>query len=445
MINLINIPSYAKFALDTLEKNGYDAYIVGGCVRDNMLGMSASDYDITTNALPHQVYEVFKNYHVIDTGIKHGTVTVVVEKMPLEITTYRIDGEYKDNRRPEQVTFTKNIEDDLARRDFTINAMAYNEKRGIVDCFGGRADLEKKIIRCVGDADTRFTEDALRILRALRFASVLGFGIEQKTKISIHKNKELLKNIAKERICTEFFKLICGKNADKIIDEYKDVIAVFIPQIEGIFDFDQHSKYHIYDVWGHSVCALSHTEPKLHLRLAALFHDIGKADCFTLDENGEGHFYSHAKKSVEHTRDILNSLRCDNATKHDVLKLIEYHDAQICETKKSIKKWLGRLGENLFFDLICLQKADTLSHAKPYIAPRVSALEKIEFLAKEVIAEGECFSLKHLAVNGRDMISLGFKGKQIGNALDELLALVIDGKIENDRNALIEKAKTMQN
>jgi len=444
VIELIKIPSYAKTILDTLQKNGYDAYIVGGCVRDNMLGRGASDYDITTNALPHQVYEVFKAYHVIDTGIKHGTVTVVIEKMPVEITTYRIDGEYKDNRRPECVSFTKNIEDDLARRDFTINAMAYNEKRGLVDCFGAQSDLKGKIIRCVGDADTRFTEDALRILRALRFASVLGFEIEEKTKISIHKNKELLKNIAKERICIEFFKLICGKNADKIIDEYKDVIAVFIPQIEAMFGFEQHSKYHIYDVWQHSVCALSHTKPKLCLRLAALFHDIGKKDCFTLDENGEGHFYSHAKKSAEHTRDILNLLRCDNATKHDVLKLIEYHDAQICETKKSIKKWLGRLDEELFFDLICLQKADTLAHAKSYIEDRLSALDKIEVLAKEVIDEGECFSLKHLAVDGHDMLSLGFEGKQIGNVLDRLLTLVIEGKIENDTNALIAKAKMMQ-
>ena len=445
MIKLIKIPSYAKIILDTLEKKGYGAYIVGGCVRDNLLGRGASDYDITTNALPHQVCEIFKNYHVIETGLKHGTVTVVIEKIPIEITTYRIDGKYKDNRRPECVSFTKNIEEDLSRRDFTINTMAYNEKVGIVDCFGGQGDLKEKIIRCVGDADTRFKEDALRILRALRFASVLGFEIEEKTKISIHKNKELLKNIAKERICAEFFKLICGKNADKVIDEYKDVIAVFIPQIEGVFDFEQHSKYHIYDVWRHSICTLSHTKPKLHLRLAALFHDIGKKDCFSLDENGEGHFYSHAKKSIKHARDILNSLRCDNATKHNVLKLIEYHDAQICETKKSIKKWLGRLGEELFFDLICLQKADTLAHAKPYIAPRVSALDKIEALAKEVLDEGECFSLKHLCVDGHDMLSLGFKGKDIGNTLDELLQLVIDGKIENDRNALVEKAKTIKN
>lgn len=442
---MIKIPPYAKKALDILNENGYSAYIVGGCVRDMLLGTVPCDYDITTNALPEQIKSIFNQYHVIETGIKHGTITVVIDKKPLEITTYRIDGEYKDNRRPESVIFTDNVNYDLARRDFTINAMAYNQKSGLVDIFGGKDDLSRKLIRCVGDATTRFKEDALRILRALRFASVLCFDIDKSTSISIHENKALLKNIAAERIQAEFFKLICGKNAARIINEYKDVIAVFAPKIESIFDFEQHSKYHIYDVWEHSICTLSHTEPKLTLRLAALFHDIGKSDCFTIDENGAGHFYSHAKFSTDHTRDILNALKCDNATKNNVLKLISYHDAVLCDSKKSIKKWLSKLGEELFFDLISLQKADTLAHNPNHIGKRIEQLDKIKNLTDEVILEGECFSLKDLAVNGHDMISVGIKGEKIGHTLKELLSLVIDSKIENKKKALIEMAKKLNN
>lgn len=441
---MIKIPSYAMLALDTLEKNGYSAHIVGGCVRDSLLGFKPYDYDITTNAAPEQICSVFSDYHTIKTGAKHGTVTVVIGNSSVEITTYRIDGKYTDNRRPDSVTFTDRLEQDLARRDFTINAMAYSPRRGITDCFGGRGDLEAKIIRCVGDADVRFNEDALRILRALRFASVLDFEIEDKTKKSIIKNKQLLNNIASERIQTEFFKLICGKNAAKIIDEYKDVIAVFVPQIVPMFGLEQHTKYHIYDVWRHSVYTLKYTAPDLVLRLAALFHDIGKPDCFTIDENGCGHFYSHALYSVSHTRNILNSLKCDNATKHRVLTLIEYHDACICETKKSVKKWLGRLGSEQFFALLSLQTADSRAHAPPFCNERPVQIERIRTVAAQVIHENECFSLKDLAVNGRDMIALGLEGKQIGHALSALLEMVINGEVQNEAKTLIEKTKNLE-
>lgn len=438
---MIFIPPYARKAIDILTNAGYDAYIVGGCVRDALLGKDANDYDITTNALPQNTAEVFSSYHVIDTGIKHGTVTVVIDKMPIEITTFRIDGEYKDNRRPENVEFTANIQDDLARRDFTINAMAYSPEKGIVDCYNGRDDLKSKIIRCVGDADTRFNEDALRILRALRFASVLGFDIHAETKKSIHKNSSLLKNIASERIQAEFFKLVCGENAAKIVSEYKDVLAVFMPQISKMFGFEQRNKYHNLDVWNHSLKAFSYTEQKLCLRLAALFHDIGKPDSYTVDENGCGHFYSHAKTSISLTRDILNSLKCDNATKHRVIVLIENHDNIIHPTKKNIKKMLGKLDKEVFFELMELQKADSYAHAEPYDSERISYIDEIISLAKEIINEGECFSTKMLAVDGHDMISIGLSSTRIGKMLSTLLDLVISGKVENEKNTLIETAK----
>lgn len=443
--SLNNLPEYALTALAALELNGFYANIVGGCVRDLFLNKMPYDYDITTNALPEQICEVFKGYHCIKTGIKHGTVTVVINKTPVEITTYRIDGKYTDSRHPDSVTFTDRLDEDLARRDFTINAMAYNPSRGVTDIFGGQTDLEKRLIRCVGDADTRFNEDALRILRALRFAAVLEFDIEKSTAMSIHANKQLLKNIAAERIRAEFFKLICGNSAAKILDEYKDVFAVFIPQLMPMFGFEQHSKYHCYDVWRHSLCALEHTEPLPILRLGALFHDIGKPDVFTLDENGCGHFYSHAVRSVSLTRDILASLKCDNATARSVLTIIENHDICIADSKKSIKKWLGRLGEKRFFMLIALQKADAAAHCAPYCTARPPQLEHIRQTAEKIIREGECFSLCDLAVNGRDMIALGFSGKQIGCVLDMLLNSVINGETENEKHSLTEKAEKFKN
>lgn len=438
---MLQIPSYAQTAIETLEQVGYTAYIVGGCVRDALLGKEPNDFDITTSAQPNEVAEIFAKYHVIDTGLKHGTLTVVIEKVPVEITTYRIDGEYTDNRHPASVRFTDKIEDDLARRDFTVNAMAYSDKRGLVDCFGGMCDLENGIIRCVGNADARFGEDALRILRALRFAATLGFEIESETKQSIIKNRFLLKNIAAERIQAEFFKLICGKSAVSIIDEYRDVFAVFMPQIEAMFGFEQNNKHHCCDVWEHSLCALSHTDAVLTLRLAALFHDIGKPDVYSVGADGEGHFYAHPKKSVEHTRDILNALKCDNATKRRVLTLIEYHDAMINPNKKSVKKWLSKLGEDMLFELTALQAADSYAHAEEYVAPRINQIEEIRRIMREVIAEGECFSLKELAVNGSDMAEIGFVSRQIGNVLKVLLEAVISGEEINDRQRLMNRAR----
>lgn len=437
------LPPYVQTALHILAQHGYEAYIVGGCVRDSLLGKTPADYDITTNALPQQVLAAFGGFHTIETGLQHGTVTVVLEKIPVEITTYRIDGDYIDNRHPEQVTFTAKLQDDLARRDFTVNALAYHPKTGLVDWFGGVEDLQSGRIRCVGEPDRRFGEDALRIMRALRFSSVLGFEIETETERSIHKNRALLTQIAMERIQSEFFKLLCGAAPTPLLDAYRDVIAIFMPEIAPMFGFDQHSKYHDSDVWGHSLRAFAAIEEQsLPLRLAALLHDVGKPDCFTLDEAGNGHFYGHTKQSEALARRILNRLRCDNATKHAVLTLVQYHDAQIAASKKSVKRWLGRLGEPMFFDLLALQAADASAHAAPYVKPRLQALAEIRAIAHAVLEEGACFSLRDLAVNGSDMIQLGLEGVQIGKTLRLLLDSVIDGALINEKQTLINFVKT---
>ena len=439
---MMYLPPYARTALSVLEQSGYEVYIVGGCVRDSLLGLTPFDYDITTNALPQQVLAAFCAFHTIETGIKHGTVTVLIDNQPVEITTFRIDGDYRDNRRPEHVTFTANLEGDLARRDFTVNAMAYREQTGLVDLFGGQADLKNKCIRCVGVPDVRFGEDALRIMRALRFAAVLGFGIEQDTAQSIHKNRLLLQNIASERIQAELFKLLCAAAAEHVLDAYRDVLAVFMPEIVPMFGFDQHSKYHDSDVWEHSLRAFAAIkEKKLPLRLAVLLHDIGKPASFTQDEDGTGHFYGHAKQSVSLARGLLNRLRCDNATKQTVLTLIEYHDTQLAPTPKSVKRWLGRLGSELFFDLIRLQEADSAAHAAPYVTERLNALGQIRAMAQEALDEGACFSLRDLAVGGHDMLALGLRGPKVGAALQYLLGLVIEGNIENEKKALLRAAR----
>lgn len=441
---IIDVPLYVQKAIDCLKEDGYSAYIVGGCVRDSLLGVCPYDYDITTNALPEDIIRVFSGEKMFDAGLKHGTVSVVLEGNVIEITTYRIDGEYIDSRRPERVEFTDKIEQDLARRDFTVNAMAYSREIGIVDCFWGKSDLEKRLVRCVGDADVRFSEDALRIMRALRFASVLGFDIEADTSQSIHKNKNLLKNIAAERIRDEFFKLICGSAAEKILREYRDVIAVFIPQIEQTFDFEQKSVYHNLDVYSHCVRAMIYAKPEPHLRMSALLHDIGKPACFTLDENGCGHMYKHAAKSAQMAREILNSLKCDNEIKHKVITLIEKHDLSIMPDRKNIKKWLGKLGEDMFFDLLEIKKADTYAQTPDITEKRIKEIEKIKEIAADVILEGECFSLKNLAVDGHDMIELGLDGKKIGEALSYLLEGVIESRFINGKEYLISEIKNRE-
>ena len=433
----MEIPKKSVTVFQLLGKAGYECFLVGGCVRDMLMGKAPHDIDITTNATPEEIKTVFSDFHTLDIGIKHGTVTVMLEDEPIEITTYRTESSYSDGRHPDKVVFTRNIRDDLSRRDFTSNAIAFSPKVGIVDPFGGRRDIENKLLRCVGTPEERFKEDSLRILRALRFASVLGFDIDEKTEKAMYNCKELISIVSPERIYSEITKLLCGKDAGRILSHYSDILAVALPEIKAMKGFDQHNFHHIYDVLNHTAKVVDSVYPAVHLRLAALFHDCGKPDCFSLDEKGVGHFYSHASISARKADEALLRLRCDNATREKVVKLVKIHDSPIEPDSKTVKKKLRKYGEDIFFDLIKLQRADNMGLSPDYLF-RQDTYNRLEEIARQIIEENQCFSLKDLAVNGTDMIELGLKGKDIGNALDFLLKAVMEEKCQNDRESLIK-------
>lgn len=434
-------PDSINNVISRLLSSGRKAYIVGGCVRDAFLQKTPNDYDVTTDALPEEIIDLFSDCTVIPTGLKHGTVTVISNGQPVEITTFRSDGEYTDHRHPEAVSFSRSFEDDAARRDFTVNAMAYNHTEGVIDIFGGVRDIQNKIIRTVGDPDKRFNEDALRILRALRFASVLGFEIENKTALSIHRNKNLLKNISAERIYSEFTKLLSGVGVRDILLEYYDVIACFIPEISPMIGFDQHNFHHIYDIWEHTINAVANIKNTKVLRLAAFFHDIGKPQTFSLSQDGVGHFYGHSVASVEIAQNVLKRLRADNDTISRVISIIKYHDMQIPEDKKIIRRHMSKLSPDTFSDLISMFRADTLALA-PQFKDREIHFANLESLAKQIIQEQSCFSLKSLAINGNDLLALGIPpGKQIGLILNSLLDMVIAEKIPNNKQALLNEVQ----
>ena len=437
---MLIIPEEVKTALTRLRKSGHEAYIIGGCVRDSLLGSEPKDYDITTSALPDETKAIFADMRVIETGIKHGTVTVLIHGMPLEITTFRIDSKYSDNRRPDSVTFTKSLYEDTARRDFTMNAVAVDENGDIVDHHGGCEDINNRLIRCVGDPDKRFSEDALRILRAVRFSSVLGFEIEENTKAAVFTNKELLKNISMERIASELIKMICGRNAASVIVEYADVISVVIPEIAAMKGFDQHNPYHLYDVLVHTAYVVENIPPEPILRLAALFHDIGKPPAFTMTD-GRGHFYGHAKIGAELTEKILTNLKVDNCTKDTVVKLVKLHDTPIEETETAVKRFLNKHGSNIFFMTLKLKRADELSKTEE-CRQRTAYLDRLQALAEDILSRDECFTVKQLKINGSDLIEIGYKpGKMLGSCLKEMLEKVMSGSLENDREILTEFAR----
>lgn len=430
---LVKLPRYVSEIIAKLEQAGYDAYAVGGCVRDMLLGKEPQDYDVTTSALPYQTEKVFEGYRIIETGLKHGTVTVLSEGKPIEITTFRIDGEYTDHRRPDVVSFTASLEEDLKRRDFTVNAMAYSESRGVIDCFGGRDDLEKGVIRCVGEPGKRFVEDGLRIMRALRFASVYGFSVEEKTAEKIHECKRLLKNIAAERIYSELVKLLCG-SCGKIIREFSDVLSVIIPEIDRCKGFLQYSKYHDKDVLEHIISTIEASPAEKNIRLAMLLHDLGKPDYFYM-ENGVGHFKGHAHGSAEIAQRVMRELKADRETADYVVDLVKYHDVALLDNPKVIKRQLARFGEKLFFDEITVHIADDMG--KVEAVRRVDQYKKIKAHAEEIVAERQCFSLRQLEVKGGDIAALGYKGEEIGKALDLLLNAVIDEKCANKKEELL--------
>ena len=437
----IILPIPALRALSVLEACGYEGYTVGGCVRDSLLGRAPNDWDITTNATPDEMKACFRDFRVIETGIRHGTLTVIVDGVQLEITTYRNDGEYLDNRHPVQVTFSEHIEDDLSRRDFTVNAMAYHPTRSLVDLFGGREDLQNRMICAVGDAKTRFCEDGLRILRAIRFASVLDFDIEEDTAKAVHECKNLLSGIAAERVREEFCKLICGRGAVRILREYIDVIAVFLPELSRCVGFEQNTKYHCYDVFEHTLQALALCEDTdLVTRLGILLHDIGKPLCYTEDEQG-GHFKGHAPVGVEITRNILSRLRFDNETVRRMELLVEWHDIPLSAEKKRVKRLMQRMSDADILRLLEIKRCDRLAHATDYreIPPELALIPSV---IDEIRTEDACLSLRTLAVGGDDLMELGIpKGKQIGEMLHVLLEEVIEERLPNEKNALLQAAK----
>ena len=433
----MEISQGAKIALELLHKAGYEAYLVGGCVRDLIMKIPAHDYDITTNATPEKMKKVFFGYTTIETGIKHGTITFLYNKEPIEITTYRIEGKYKDNRHPETVEFTTKLENDLSRRDFTMNALVYNENEGIIDLFGGQKDIANKTIRAIGVAENRFKEDALRILRAMRFSSQLGFEIEEETKKAMVKCAPLLHNISAERISQELNKLLIGKNVKNVILDCYEILGELLPEIKKMHGFDQCNKYHIYNVLEHTAISVESIDPVAHLRLAMLLHDTGKVYTFTRDENGTGHFYGHNKVSSEIAMDFLNRYKYDNFTKERVVQLVKIHDTPIEMDRIFIKKRLNRLGKDAFFDLLKVKRADNLAQNPKYFW--LDKLNEMENIAREIVEENE-FTLSSLKIDGNDLITLGIKGKKIGEVLNLLLNEVIEEKIPNEREALLKRA-----
>lgn len=441
----INIPSEANEIIHTLQNRGHSAYVVGGCVRDSILDRPIHDWDICTSATPNEMLEIFKNKKIIETGLQHGTITVVINGEGFEVTTYRIDGTYSDNRRPDSVSFTNNLIADLSRRDFTINAMAYSDEDGLIDPFNGLEDLHNKVIRCVGNPRDRFNEDALRILRAIRFACQLGFNIHpsigwQIGYTDITKN---LQNVSIERINSEFTKMVVTEYFYKRLVWNSNIFLEFIPELADMRCFQQNNPWHIYDVFCHTVFALGCCKSDdLIVRLAVFFHDFGKPHCYQDGEDGLRHFRDHAKVSAKLADSIMKRLRFDNETREKVVQLVSYHDATIANGKQYIKKWLNKIGEEQFRRLLKVKIADNNAQNTDLSKDVIATLLKAEILLEEVLNENECFSLKQLAVNGKDLTAIGYKqGEKLGNTLNNLLTLVIAEEISNDKESLLGLAQ----
>ena len=439
---MIALPSQINTIFDTLSRNGHEAYVVGGCVRDFIMGKQPHDWDVTTSASPEEIKASFAGFRTIDTGIQHGTVTVIVDSEPFEITSFRIDGEYTDNRHPDSVQFTKNINEDLARRDFTMNAIAYNPETGFIDPFDGKTDIKNKIIRCVGDPDKRFNEDALRILRALRFSSALGFTIEDNTSESIIKNENLISNVAVERIAVELIKLLTGKNVFSVLTKYRSVIAVFIPELALEFDFRQYGKKHGYDAWIHTALTVANIEDDPILRLTMLLHDTGKPATHHRNENGDSTFRNHAAVGGVIAENILRRLHMSNEYIKTVSFLVSVHDWEVPESRVQVKKYIRDLGENNYIRLMKIRRADKSALAAGFR----DISDKLIFAYREfddVIEKDEPYLLSHLAVKGSDVKDI-FIPEEIGEKLNVLLDFVIENPECNNKKILLEKARAIR-
>lgn len=436
----MKISEDAEKLINILSDNGCKAYAVGGCVRDYLLGKPEKDIDITTSAKPETVEEILKqnNIKVIETGLQHGTVTAVLNGENYEITTFRKDGEYKDNRRPESVSFVDDVKEDLSRRDFTINAIAYNHKEGIVDLFGGKKDIDNKVIRAVGNADLRFKEDALRIMRALRFSATLCFDIEESTKKAIFDNMYLLDNIAKERIFTELKKLLAGDNALQVLDAYKEVIGVVIPELKPAFDCVQNNPWHIYNVYDHIIHAVDAAPKDEIIRLTMLLHDIGKPSVKTTDEKGIDHFKFHAPVGADIAKKVLKRFKVSNEVYDKVTTLIRYHQGVENVDDIRVKRWLAKIGADYTKALFKVRISDLYAHNPGKIGYELKKLNELLIELDEIVAAGEAFKISDLAVNGNDLIALGYKGKEIGEKLNEILMLVVDDRLNNTKEDIVD-------
>ena len=431
----IVLPAAVRLAMERLEACGHRAYVVGGCVRDACRGERPNDWDMTTSARPEETKAAFAGFTVIETGMQHGTVTVLLDGQPLEITTFRTEGTYADHRHPDGVTFVRDLEADLIRRDFTINAMAYHPREGLIDPFGGREDLGKGILRAVGDPDRRFEEDALRILRGLRFAARLGYTIEEETRAAMSRKAHLLAHVSAERILAELRGLVMGTHIGPVLMTCADVLAAVLPEITPMIGFDQNNRHHIYDVWTHTAHAVAQAETDPIVRLAMLFHDVGKPASYTVDFHGEGHFYAHAKLSGELTDAILQRLKCDTYTRTEVVWLVTHHDYSIREDDRTVRRLLSRFGYDRARRLLLVKMADNASHAPEY-TERGAIARRLLNRMEEVLAQQPCLTLRDLALNGRDLMAMGYNGPAIGKTLQTLLDAVVDEVCENTREGL---------
>ena len=445
MNDKLTLPPAVADLLHRLQAAGYSAYVVGGCVRDSILGLTPHDWDLCTSALPEQIQQVFQSFHTVETGLKHGTLTVIVDHIPYEITTFRVDGAYTDHRHPDSVSFVDDIKEDLARRDFTVNAMAWSPASGLADPFGGRSDLHSRLIRCVGDPEKRFDEDALRILRALRFASVYDFAIDPATDRALRRMAPDLKRVAGERIREELLKLLCGQTCGRVLRDYPEVLSEILPDIRPMIGYDQQNHHHSWDLWEHTVLSIENVPPDPVLRLTMLLHDTGKPSVRTTDENGEGHYKKHQQASAEIALRASEILHLSNDFRDRLVTLVRYHDitlrnesGEINTDRSFLLRRLNRFGEENLRALFLIHCADRI--ATGYSSPErehARLRERTEAL-DALLAEQPCFTLKDLAVNGNDLKAAGLNGKAVGETLNALLEAVMDGKVENSKESLMD-------
>lgn len=434
----MKLASCAEKAMNVLYRNGFEAYAVGGCVRDRLLGKEPSDWDICTDALPEQIINVFSDYTTYGAGIKHGTVGVVIDGNTVEITTYRVDGEYIGHRQPAEVKFVRNLHDDLSRRDFTINALAYSESSGLIDCYGGEKDLHDGIIRAINNPSQRFDEDALRILRAVRFSAQLGFAIEADTYSAMLRKLPLLEEISAERKLVELTKTLCSENVTQVLIRNREVLAQIIPEIKPCFDFEQRNKHHSFDVWEHIARSVERVPSDFILRMTMLLHDIGKPPCCFADRNGNRHFKGHMAVSAKLADEILSRLRCDKLSHRRIVKLISEHDNRFTAERITVKRFISQYGYQFMRDYLCVRYADTMAQSEYMREEKLDNINKISVITDELEAENACLCIKSLAVNGDDIKNeLGLSGRDIGVALHEILVAVIDERIQNSKQEII--------